>query len=107
MPHLGETLRQRQFQQPHWSPGAHRRPPLIVYHLARNRGLCTQIQFHFMRRTEELRSNITSDHPDGSASVGEEAEETGNSDLVSRVLSAAKIVGLTIPTDIPSPAEGV
>ena len=52
---------------------------------------------------EESRSVISSDQ----ANAMEDGEGTISSDLVSRVLSAAKIVGLKIPTDTPSAAEGV
>lgn len=58
------------------------------------------------RDMEESGSIMSSGLAEGSASV-EERDETGAGDLVSTVLSAAKIVGLNILTDTPSTAEGV
>lgn len=55
----------------------------------------------------EIEHSDVSSRPGGSTSAGDGAEEASAVDLVGRVLTAAKIVGLPIPREDAGPAEGV
>ncbi len=50
---------------------------------------------------------LSSSHPEGSASAEEDAEKSSPSNVVSWVLSVAKIVGLVTPVEASSSSEGV
>ena len=60
-------------------------------------------QLEFTKKSHDLSSS----HPEGSASADDCSEEPSSDNVFSRILSAAKILGLETPMEAPSSTEGV